>query len=111
MNISVVKTFTPRNAGTENSDILKMNTSTKELISAGFINGRIILKTTLLKFVIIKPASSNCALIFDNALPIISIDNGVKIVVNTSITPMYEDIKLVLLKRRKKKSFQATAKI
>ena len=100
MNISVVKTLIPRNAGTENSEILKIKTRTKELINAGFIRGRIILKITLLKFVIIKPAPSNCALIFDKALPIISIDNGVKMVVNTNITPRYEDIKLVLLKNR-----------
>ena len=100
MKISVVKTFTPKNAGTENSEILKMKTSTKELIKAGFIRGRIIFRMTLRNFVITKPVSSSWALILDKALPMMSIDNGVKIVVSTRITPMYEDTKLVLLKKK-----------
>lgn len=73
--------------------------------------GNNILKITLRKLVITMPASSNCEFIFDKALPVISIDNGVKMVVSTNITPTYEDVKFVLSKRRKKKSFQATAKI
>ncbi len=86
MNISVVRTFTPKNAGTENSETLKIKTSTKEAIIAGFIKGKVILKITVLIFVITNAVSSNCELIFDNALPTINIDKGVKIVVNTRIT-------------------------
>ena len=92
MNISVVKTFTPKNAGTENSEILNIKTRINEVIKAGLIKGRIILKITLRKRVITKPLSSNCELIFDKALPIISIDNGVNIRVKISITPKFEDM-------------------
>ena len=111
MNISVVNTFTLKKAGTENSEILNINTSTKELINAGFIKGSIILRSTEGKLVIIKALSSNCASILDKELPIISIDKGVNPVVKTNITAKYEDIKLELLKKVKKISLQATAKI
>jgi hypothetical protein len=111
VNISVVNTFTPKNAGTEKSEMLKMKTSTKEVIRAGFINGRVILKITLRKPVIIKPDSSKRELIFTKALPVISIDSGVKTEVNTRINPVYEDIKVVFPDNKKKKSFQATARM
>ncbi len=100
MNISVVKTLTPKKAGTENSEMLKIKTSTNELTKAGLINGRVILETTLLNFAITKPVSSSCELMLDNALPIISIDNGVNTVIKTNITPTYEEMKFVLLKKR-----------
>jgi hypothetical protein len=82
----VVRIFKPKNAGTENSEILNIKMSTKELMIAGLINGRIILNITLRKVVVINPLSSNSELIFEKALPIISIAKGVKMIVKTNIT-------------------------
>ena len=57
--------MTPKNAGTENSEILKIKISTKELIKAGFIKGSVIFNITAWKLVITKPGSSNRVSIFD----------------------------------------------